>query len=411
MHIQIRGPTQSLNRRDCPAHRLVSRGYTELRRRHLAQPPEHRLHEQGQHPRTQRRVVRDQVTQRGRQRQHPLPHRYLRDHVVHQVRRDLCHPPSATTCARRALVTRERYELLVPAPRAHAAQKAPTGVPALEQVLERFHHEPRHRALGLGGLCDEGGEVLPHHAVQHRLRCSPWAVPPSHLRCRAGHACETEQSRGQPGETQHSEGESRYRRDTQGDAAADSLAGANVACRASQNATRIRSRALRECEGSVASRRRHLPAPAARRAHPRAGAGLLGRLEPRGGLRPRLQPRELFVHHRPRLPRRSPSCSRHCSEPHGSEKDDDCNADHPRQHHPRRSPNLHHSRNDDTDSQQHDGIHERTGLQDLHQIVHVSVHLALWRSPALVISWSITLRLLSSRARRSRARSIAASCR
>ena len=92
--------------------------------RPAAERAEHRAYEDAGDGPAQRMIPRQHVPQAMRQTQYPLTERYLREHVIDQVRRAFGHAATAAARAHGAPLTRERHEPIEAAASATEARKA-----------------------------------------------------------------------------------------------------------------------------------------------------------------------------------------------------------------------------------------------------------------------------------------------
>jgi len=106
-----------------------------------------------------------------REREHELAHRHVRNHAIHEVRRAVRHAPTTAARADAARLARKCDKEIVATtvtskPRKSVREDATTQVRAKLRL-----HVARKRALvGLPRLRQERFEMLPHDAIEHRLR-------------------------------------------------------------------------------------------------------------------------------------------------------------------------------------------------------------------------------------------------
>jgi len=122
-----------------------------------------------QHRAAQPVIPRHPVAQPIRYRQHPLPHRHPRQHLIHQMRGPLRHPPPAAARTEAAAFTRNRHQLLARAALALKARHAGLVHPAPQQLPELALDELRQaRAVaGLRHRAQEGLQVFGDHLMEH----------------------------------------------------------------------------------------------------------------------------------------------------------------------------------------------------------------------------------------------------
>ena len=104
----------------------------------------------------------EQVPEAVRQRQDPLSHRYVCQHVVHQMRRALGHAPPAAARAEPPALARERDQALGLAPNALEPRKTASEEAARQERLELRLDKTRH-ALAVAevrGLGEKRLQVL-----------------------------------------------------------------------------------------------------------------------------------------------------------------------------------------------------------------------------------------------------------
>ena len=138
------------------------------RARNTLLPARDFLHEDAPLRRQRVRSEREHAPNFVRRRQHPLPHRDVRQHVRHQVRGSVAHPPGRARRARSTAFARVRDDDFLAALRAHNAQKSVRQDAATQVPPKLFFHVPRQRFAALfahGGK--EGFEVLAHDAMEH----------------------------------------------------------------------------------------------------------------------------------------------------------------------------------------------------------------------------------------------------
>jgi hypothetical protein len=106
----------------------------------LQQPARDRAVDRAQYQRQRIRIPRQQIAQRKGQRQHPLSQGSLRQHLIGQQCRRLCHAPSTARGAKPALLAAERQQLFgVAVPAAHPQEPFLQSA-ALQIRVELFLH-------------------------------------------------------------------------------------------------------------------------------------------------------------------------------------------------------------------------------------------------------------------------------
>jgi len=126
------------------------------------------------------RVAHEEVAQALGHHQHPLPHRHPRQHMVHQVRRGLGHPPGITRGTDGAGAAGERHQEVVATCRAPGSPEAMRQHATGEVLAEIPLHERGHPgSLELALLLERQPrfQVLAHDRVQHRALGPARAVP------------------------------------------------------------------------------------------------------------------------------------------------------------------------------------------------------------------------------------------
>jgi len=133
---------------------------------------EHRIDEGARDLTEQVWIRREVQTQRNGHGKHPLPRRHIRDHTVHEVGRELGHPPSSARRAEPARLARERDEQVERAARtAHpteAVRDVTTGDDGAQLALDV--RGQRTSAMFVRVPYEEGLEVRPQDPVHHAAR-------------------------------------------------------------------------------------------------------------------------------------------------------------------------------------------------------------------------------------------------
>jgi hypothetical protein len=124
------------------------------------------LHEDAPLRRQRVRAEREHAPNFVRRGQHPLPHRYVGQHVIHQVRRSVAHPPRRARRARSTALARVRDDDFLAALRTHDAKKAVRQDTAAQIPPKLLFHVARE---GFAALFTHGREVLTHDAMEHRV--------------------------------------------------------------------------------------------------------------------------------------------------------------------------------------------------------------------------------------------------
>ena len=114
-------------------------------------------------------VVRERVAQAPRERADPLADRHLRQHLLHQVRRDVRHPPAEARGTEFAAITTQRAHDVVATPGAGEVHEPVLEQAAAQVGIELPHHELRQAAALLLGPLQEARPVLAHERVEPRL--------------------------------------------------------------------------------------------------------------------------------------------------------------------------------------------------------------------------------------------------
>jgi hypothetical protein len=138
---------------------------------------EDRLHEKPRHRRQHVLARRQKTHQLGRRRQHVLANRDLREHALHQVGRDVVHPPRAAARAQTSVLARERHRPLDVAVRAPKGRDYRRLIARARQALPaawRSRHTPevtsdprRYAPAVQRRLRDRGGGRRGAEADQH----------------------------------------------------------------------------------------------------------------------------------------------------------------------------------------------------------------------------------------------------
>lgn len=134
--------------------------------RSMLLPARYFLHEDAALRRQRVRSEREYAANFVRRGQHPLPHRDVGQHVVHQMRRGVAHPPGRARRARSAAFARVRDDDFLATLRARDAQKAVRQDPATQIPAKLLFELARERfaALFMHGP-EERFEVLTHDAM------------------------------------------------------------------------------------------------------------------------------------------------------------------------------------------------------------------------------------------------------
>lgn len=144
--------------------RLVHAAQVQVPLRAPTQRARQRADERPEDVRAKLAVVGQCVAQRPRERAHPLPYRLLREHLVHQVRCDVRHPPAHARRAEAPPLARKCHPHLVPTLAAREPHHPVLEQAAAQVLLELPHHEPRQAARLLGPR-EKERPVLAHQRV------------------------------------------------------------------------------------------------------------------------------------------------------------------------------------------------------------------------------------------------------
>jgi hypothetical protein len=115
------------------------------------------------------RIVGHAVAQREGQRQDPLPYRYDGKHAIHQMRRHICHAPSATGGAPDASFTGKSQQPVVSAGFAPQTQKASGQNSTVEEGAEFVFNETWDRPVAFLLPAQKRFQLTGNDLIQHRL--------------------------------------------------------------------------------------------------------------------------------------------------------------------------------------------------------------------------------------------------
>jgi hypothetical protein len=150
VHVQPQRPVAPLHEHHEPRVRVARAPQTEGPLRATQQLREQHRSERLDELRAERTLVPCSLPHVPRQRAHPLPHRRLRQHLLHQVRRRVRHPPRHARRTEASRLARERHHELLAAPRAREPHAPVLEQPAAQVPLDLTPHEARQPAAPRG---------------------------------------------------------------------------------------------------------------------------------------------------------------------------------------------------------------------------------------------------------------------